>query len=69
MFITNSKAIKSTVLMDGKVGEYIARQGIPLLGLYEGKCVFKDTDVLRQELKRLPATLKLRLIMKGGVKV
>lgn len=51
--------------MDRKVGEYIARQGIPLLGLYEGKCVFKDTDVLRQELKRLPATLKLRLIIKN----
>lgn len=69
MFITNSKAIKSTVLMDRKVGEYVARQGVPLLGLYEGQCVFKDTYALREELKRLPATLKLRLIMKGGVKV
>jgi UDP-glucose 6-dehydrogenase len=69
MFITNPKGIKSTVLMDRKVGEYVARQGIPLLGLYEGQCVFKDTYALREEIKQLPVTLRLRLIMKGGVKV
>ena len=65
MFIANADSVKSTILLDSKVGEYLTTHGIPLLSFEGDKYVFAKTDMLEKALEKLPRKFK-NIIKKGG---
>ena len=59
MYIKNISILKSqTFRCEKKLGRYILSRSIPLLGMSEGKYVFRYGDILEELLKNLPKGLR-----------
>lgn len=60
MFIRNIKDVKSKTYVCGKtLGNFLIKNGIPLLGRSDDLMIFAQTKELQQVLSNLPVFLKI----------
>ena len=66
MYISNLDNTNKRYYECGKViGNYLIKQGVPLLSQTNGIMIFSNNKKLREVLNKMPLTLKL--LMKGGI--
>ncbi len=57
MLIDTIKGIEDIVVTSVKAGEYLSKNGVPILSFLEGKYCFKKTKILESVIKNMPENL------------
>jgi hypothetical protein len=58
MYVVNCEGISDTLSFSISVGQYIEKQGVPVLSKTKNSFIFKNTDLLKKVLLKLPFYLK-----------